>query len=382
MALWMLSSQSCQLIHRKCWRLPKIIPRGAGGQQVSYFYSQPEEFLMTRLLIMLRLFVFFPAAVICHASAETNRRNHALSFGSDRHDISSTVWPPSSLLLSNGSTNGNAAAGTLVNPYADPPPIFWTPPKTIKISVRLERDVGVEEDLLSDALSHPLIREAAWIAQSGEEFQRKPDLVRKLALMGERVATNDGPDEWIKWKLSKDDPDGISVWTGKAQKSGCYGSQLPLIKSRSIIPLSCKDMVDLMMDSSKVPVYNTWSMGRKDCWVLDDHTKIVQNRVKPPIGSRQLVSTTLLHACPLDNDAWVIVSRAVRGFPEPEDASKTEILLGVNLVEPLGDNSCRLTSVNHVYTSGVPTMLAESLGVKSAVKFVNDLRRLRGEGKI
>jgi hypothetical protein len=30
----------------------------------------------------------------------------------------------------------------------------------------------------------------------------------------------------------------------------------------------------------------------------------------------------------------------------------------------------------------VPTMLAESLGVKSAVKFVNDLRRLRGEGKI
>lgn len=374
MALWILSSQSSQLIHSKCRRFPKIIPRGR-GQQVNCFYSQPEEFLMTRVLMMLRLLVFLPAAVICHAPTETNnRRNRALSFGSDHHDVSSTTaWPPSNLL--------NVDAATRGSPCADSPPIFWSPPRTIKITVCLESGVvGTEEQ--GDLLSQPLIKTSALIAQSGEEFQRKPDLVRKLALMGERVASNDGSDEWIKWKLTKHDLDGVSVWTGKAQKEGYYGSQLPLIKSRSIIPLSCKDMVDLMMDSSKVPIYNTWSMGRKDCWVLDDHTKIVQNRVKPPIGSKQLVSTSLLHACPLDNDAWVIVSRAVRGFPEPEDASKTEILLGVNLVEPVGDNSCRLTSVNHVYTSGVPTMLAESLGVKSAIKFVHDLRRLRGEGKI
>jgi hypothetical protein len=330
---------------------------------------------MTRFFMILRLVVFFPAAVISHAPTEPSRSGRALSFEFDRQEMTSTVWPPSMLVTSNFNTTA-----TLGQPYTNPPPIFWTPPKTIKITVCLGSDVGTDD--LSDALSQPLIKESAWNAQSGEEFQRKPDLVRKLALMGERVAANDGPDEWIKWKLNRDDPNGISVWTGKAQKKGCYGSQLPLIKSRSIIPLSCKDMVDLMMDSSKVPIYNTWSMGRKDCWVLDDHTKIVQNRVKPPIGSKQLVSTTLLHACPLDNDAWVIVSRAVRGFPEPEDACKTEILLGVNLVEPVGDKSCRLTSVNHVYTSGVPTMLAESLGVKSAVKFVNDLRRLRAEGKI
>jgi hypothetical protein len=373
MALWTLSLSS-RLVQRNYRRLP-YIPRG-GQQQASYvIYNQPEEFLMSRFFMMLRLFIFFPAAVYSHApTPEAKRRSQAaLLAHSD-----TTAWPSSSDLLYDHYDG--AVTSSPEHLGADRPAVYWTPPKTIKITVALGRDVGSDD--LSEMLSQPLIKEWAWNAQSGAEFQQKPELTRKLALMGEQVATNDGPDEWIKWKLYKDDPNGISVWTGRAQKEGCYGSQLPLIKSRSVIPLSCKEMVDLMMDSSKVPMYNKWSLGRKDCWVLDDHTKIVQNLVKPPIGSKHLVSTTLLHACPLDNDAWVIVSRAVRGFPEPADASKTEILLGVNLVEPLGDNACRLTSVNHVYTSGVPTMLAESLGVKSAIKFVNDIRRLREEGEI
>jgi len=97
------------------------------------------------------------------------------------------------------------------------------------------------------------------------------------------------------------------------------------------------------------------------------------------------VASTLLHAQPLANDTkgrWVIVSRAVKGFDTPEDANISEILLGVNLLEPINESSCRLTAVNHVYSNAIPTMLAERVGVKSAVKFVKDLRRLREEGKI
>lgn len=368
MALW---TSSKVLFYSNCRRRPTIRRE---GQRSNYFCGhlnqQPEEFLMTRLWFIFRLFVIFPGAVISHAPKQGSSKTHSSMLFTSR-EPSTTVWPLTKLL----STNTAA--------ISDRPPIFWTPPATIQITVSLQEEISsFEGEDVAEALTKPLISEAAWNTQSGSEFQTKPALVQQLALTGKYVAANDNSDEWIQWRLYKDDPNDISVWTGKCKKAGCYGAHLPLIKSRSIIPLSCQDVVDLMMDSSKVPMYNTWSLGRKDCWVRDAHTKIVQNRVQPPIGSKQVVSTTLLHACEVDNNAWVIVSRAVRGFPEPEDASKTEILLGVNLVEPISDNSCRLTSVNHVYTSGLPTILAERLGVNGAIKFVNDLRRLRGEGKI
>ena len=96
-----------------------------------------------------------------------------------------------------------------------------------------------------------------------------------------------------------------------------------------------------------------------------------------------VLSTALLHARPLEQGSWVIVTRAVKGFAPPEeDAGVSEILLGVNLLEPIDDSSCRLTAVNHVYSSSIPLMLAERVGVKSAVNFVKDLRRLKEEGKL
>ena len=175
---------------------------------------------------------------------------------------------------------------------------------------------------------------------------------------------------------------------GARNDGSYYGSQVPFIKTRSIIPLAVEEMVELLLDSSRVKTYNPWSLGRRDCWVADydaEHTKIVKNRVQPPFGAKAMVSTTLLHARPAaateDDGAWIVVSRSVGGFrfAEPDDATvgRSDILLGVNLLQPVDNESCLLTAVTHVYSSAVPTMLAERLGVQSAVKFVRDMRSLK-----
>jgi len=263
--------------------------------------------------------------------------------------------------------------------------------KTVLVS-----DSTVVDDTatLVESLTQPLITKAVWQKLTGTEFRDHPDaLLGPLAEMGVDVALNDEPNEWIEWHAtaggsSNSLADGaIHVWTGKtAKQAGYHGAKLPFIKTRSIIPLTVTEVVELMMDSTRIQTYNAWSVGRRDCWVRDAYTKIVKNRVEPPVGSKAMVSTTLLHARPAGRTAagegaWVIVSRAVGGssYVEPEDEhlGQTHILLGVNVLQPVDDESCILTAVTHAYSSTVPNMLAERLGVKGAIKFVKDLRHLK-----
>jgi hypothetical protein len=285
-------------------------------------------------------------------------------------------------------------------------------------------------------------------------------LLDSLAAMGENVARIDTPTEWIDWQVysssssssssdQKDDlldKDVVQVWTGKciaipplALKSltdsddtnhqppeteeKYLGVPLPFIKTRAILPYSIADVVDLLLDSKKVVTYNPWSLGRRDCWIDTSSssnssadtiahnirtsmiTKIVQNRVQPPIpGARQVVSTTLLHARPIrstmvsdeindwNTTSWIIVSRSVGKnhiYNDESDAktktSRSDVLLGVNLLEPvrskdgtiIDTNQCRLTTVTHVYSPSVPTAFAERLGVQSSIKFIQDIRNLK-----
>jgi hypothetical protein len=243
------------------------------------------------------------------------------------------------------------------------------------------------------ALIQTLIPKLVWDQLQGDEFQRFPDLLDGLSQTGEDLARQDFSNLWIDWKIHSSGGDSLEdgdvlVWTGKSLKEG-YGSAVPWIKTRSIIPLAADEMVELLMDSSRVTTYNPWSMGRIDCWVADPdpvnptrQTKIVKNRVQPPMGAKPAVSVTMLHARPVAVDGtWLAISRATGGnlYPElDQDAVGTsDILLGVNLIQPVDDDSCMLTAVTHAYSAVMPAMLAERLGVKGAIKFVKDIRALR-----
>ena len=108
-------------------------------------------------------------------------------------------------------------------------------------------------------------------------------------------------------------------------------------------------------------------------------TKIVRNYTQPPIlGAKPMVATTLMHARPYGTDgrSWLVVSRAIGGshFPLDKAGGTSEMLLGVNLLEALGPTTTQMTAVTHVYSPSIPLMVAQRLGVQSAVQFVQDLR--------
>jgi hypothetical protein len=247
----------------------------------------------------------------------------------------------------------------------------------------------------------PLIPPSTWeeLTGTGTEFDN-PEAVDRLARSGLMMATQEGSEnEWVDWKPSKDtekilqsenimtalDQDEVLVYVGKAKKEG-YGSHLPLIKTQSILPMAAEEMADLLMDSSRVKIYNKMSLGRVDLRVLNERTKIVRNLTKPPVAKSNMVSVTLMHKRNLTEEdthfltgphktGYLVVSRAVPGADtEYTDIPRNDILLGVNLLQDLGPNECMMTAVTHIYSPSLPTMLASRLGVSSAINFVKDIR--------
>lgn len=273
------------------------------------------------------------------------------------------------------------------------------------VAVDDDDDDATAAETTAAALTLPIFDESAWMAQSGREFVDHPDRVDALATMGLDVVRQSPADgnAWIDWKVhgstsatqeDSSDDEAVYVWTGASKVAG-YGSHTPWIKTKAVVPLSPTALVELMLDSSRVKTYNSWSTGRDDLWVRSSDassssdaaaasttTKIVRNRTAPPMG-KPLVATTLLHARPLaerDSDSWLLVSRAVGGaaFPLNQDTGVSEMLLGVNLLEaiPGRPDACVMTALTHVYSKAIPAMLAERLGVQSAVQFVKDMRGL------
>mmetsp|Transcript_22323 Transcript_22323/g.51150 ORF Transcript_22323/g.51150 Transcript_22323/m.51150 type:complete len:252 (-) Transcript_22323:268-1023(-) len=184
------------------------------------------------------------------------------------------------------------------------------------------------------------------------------------------------------------------------------GSAHPVIRSRGIVDgMSPKELAELIMDSSRVNVYNKMSLGREDVRVLqtgvDTHdpetgrrgeTKIVKNVTKPPLTKKMLEFVTLMHARRLGggeeglegSEGYLIVSRAISvssGDRNSYDDKKSkvvrsEILLGVNIMRSVKgrDDATELVAVTHVNSPLTPMMMAQKLGKKGAVDFLRDIR--------
>jgi hypothetical protein len=183
----------------------------------------------------------------------------------------------------------------------------------------------------------------------------------------------------------------VLVWTGTFNHS-YYGSDLPAIRVAGMVDMPAKDLVDLLVDSSRVKEYNKLSLGREDLVVFQDSmqqngpfgrsvTKVMKSASKPPIIRKHLVFVSVLHAKELeDGSGYLIVTRAVH-HPDNESAGasnviKSEILMGVNLIRKIdgSDDRCLLINVNHIRSPMVPMMVAKKLGVSAATGFVNDIR--------
>ena len=284
--------------------------------------------------------------------------------------------------------------------------------KVVELEEDMDRE-GPSAELLHE-LTQPLVKTHVWEELSGQEFNN-PSMIEAMTRTGLFIAEKAKHNEWITWKAadkttSQAQQDGneeqvlqdggILVYLGKWKKEG-YGSNVPAVKSISIIDMSPKDLAELLLDSSRVKTYNKMSVGRKDVRVMqsgvDKHghfghgeTKIVRNITKPPVAKKKMLAVTMMHGRQLrptdgiTEGGYVVVSRAV-GDPavETEDYMLSEILLGVNVLRNTNVlDQCRMTSVTHVYSPNLPTMLASRLGIKGAVNFVRDIRSICGNGEM
>ena len=193
----------------------------------------------------------------------------------------------------------------------------------------------------------------------------------------------------------------VFVWVGSVDHKG-HGCDLPVVKARGIIPTEPRNVLDLVMDSSRVGEYNKMSQGRHDIvylqkgidtteleseYGLPGEAKIIKSLNKPPLIRRSIEMLSLLYARRLEhtNDGYLTVSRSVwedssgsATSMAAKDTVRSEILLGVNVFRPVagpnGEQHCEMTTITHAHTTAVPDMLARKMGPSQAVKFFRDLQ--------
>ena len=299
------------------------------------------------------------------------------------------------------------------------PSIEEVVPASIKLRVPKRRNKqpaaiteSTEEQQQSSSifLTQPIVPISVSLEEETGEMFADPANMNRLVESGldmVRLQTN----EWIEWKMDSSskkllqdkserevlEQGDVLVYVGTAKHDG-HGSNLPIIKTKSLLPICAHDMAELLMDSSRVKIYNKLSLGRTDVRTLggaknDDATtqttKIVCNLTKPPIAKSKMISCTMMHSRKLasfstkrdDDDVpretYLVVSRAAPGMIDDDmkELPRNDILLGVNLLEDIGNHQCIMTAVTHVYSPALPTMLAKSMGVSSAINFVKDIRK-------
>ena len=288
-----------------------------------------------------------------------------------------------------------------------------------------ENNVMTGEEFYSEAAMESLAKTCIQMAEDSDHLvDWKPaDKTTSAAMEDESIQSN-LPDEMLK-------EGKILVWTGKFKSVG-FGSDLPVVRTKSVLPLSPISFSKLLMDSSKIKLYNKISLGRTDEKILfkneySEEAKIVRNISKPPVSKRKLEFVTFMHSRRLrlgdvrkgilgggvasnvsndgstnDDIGYLVVSRAVNGgiwsekrssvknkssdqsntIDDDADGDETdkplrcEILLGVNVIRsvPGHPNKCEVTAITHVKSAKVPKILATKLGVSGAINFINDIR--------
>jgi hypothetical protein len=207
----------------------------------------------------------------------------------------------------------------------------------------------------------PLIPKSQWTSFTGQEFFY-PEPYNGLVDTGVCMSSNTLSSEYVTWSGDKktekfikdymtaaanydDDDDGekkkkkswydvldssqeVLVWSGKFISSSSsnneeyYGSELPIIKTTSIIHKSPKYLAELLMDSTKVKAYNKMSLGRDDVHVfqsgvdttkedgklgVDGECKIVRNLTRPPMVNSNLEFVSEYYSLSLCFEVYVFV---------------------------------------------------------------------------
>lgn len=232
------------------------------------------------------------------------------------------------------SSTTTATAPSLSSSYISSMEITVAPPEDITTSSS-GSGTGKPTSHQLQQVTLPLIPKSEWTSFTGQEFFY-PEPYNGLVDTGVCMSSNTLSSEYVTWSgdkktekfikdyMTNDNNDGeeekkkkswydvldssqeVLVWSGKfisSNNDGYYGSELPIIKTTSIIHKSPKYLAELLMDSTKVKAYNKMSLGRDDVHVfqsgvdtnkedgtlgVDGECKIVRNLTRPPMVNSNL----------------------------------------------------------------------------------------------
>ena len=214
-------------------------------------------------------------------------------------------------------------------------------------------------------------------------------------------STNDGRPVPVPHARGSKEENEALVWVGEFGHK-YYGHDIPAARCEGIVNMSPRELVDLLLDSSRVKEYNKMSIGREDimifCNDVNRATKIIVGRSKPPLLGKTLVLKSLLHmeelpagsggggggvGCGKQHCGYVIVSRAIvlkddLDVPVDPKVLNSEMLMGLNIIRAIEgeEDRCVLINLNHLRSPMIPVYLAKKLALGAAVNFLNDIRAL------
>ena len=231
-----------------------------------------------------------------------------------------------------------------------------------------------------------------------KRFEPTRDTERLLARYESKDLKDNSLQDWpIKTWHAVHGKD-VLIWTGGVNHDG-FGSDWPVCKARAIVQAPSRVLLDYLMDNSKVKEYNSMSQGRKDVLVIQDdvdmlasesrygfsgHCRIVKTLNKPRLLPTTIEMISLNYTQPLEiaPNSYMMVQRSVFEDDSGEhkgsnkNTIRSEMLLGVVLIRPADpdDNTCELTNVTHVYSPGVPEMLAKRVAPSQASSMVQAIQ--------
>ena len=186
--------------------------------------------------------------------------------------------------------------------------------------------------------------------------------------------------QWGQPAATTKSPAGqIVAWTQKLPK-GEPGSGSSVVKARGLVRATPQELFDLVWDSSRVYEYNKYTGGRTDVATLGPKTKVVWNRTRPP-GAKPQDFCTVLHGVTQQKDGTLLLLSTATTHPAvaPSAAfARSEVLLGANLMRPVGPKLTEVTTVSHVVTNGIPSFLVERVAASSAADFIKTVDEVLG----
>ena len=207
----------------------------------------------------------------------------------------------------------------------------------------------------------------------------------------------------VNWPIypwyAVDDSDDVYVWTGGVPHRG-FGHDWPVVKARTLIRAAPRAVLDVLLDSSQIKKYNKMSQGREDVLILQEgvetiseesqygfagDARIMRALNKPRLFPKTIEMLSLWYSQQLKNapGSYMTVSRSVwedelgHGSNASNDKTmlRSEMLLGVTLLRPC-PYGCEITTITHVFSPGVPEIMAKRSTPGSAANLLRDIQSL------